>query len=1274
MLPTFSTPAANLDCIDLSGLSDAESDLFTSLQGIVNRAQPRIACVAGGDGEGKTTWLDLHNLPYTTINGYTAIQKYKTNVAGLVVVDTNLMHTLNLATTISGVSNQLICTPALLSTLTNSPYSFPVIEDLRGRFADKYQVYGYLYTNYWPQCTHRMVAGLYTNLHGELRDYLVALKCATLWLDPATTADKNLLARFVSVMPPMNGIYTGWWPNEGSGLNWIAGYGIPVLASDYFRNGSVFSGVAHALSIPEVPPPPPLQNKVYVSLIISDGDNIQYMQHVMKMDWNLAARGTFPIGWTITPLASEMDPAMLSHYLSTATPNDCLISGPSGAGYTHMQNWGAANLAAFTKTSRSYLERSGLRVITIWEQVNTGIARSFATNCPSLWGLTDQSGGTYTSVNQGLRTLGLTVAYSSDTNAIYSGITNAAAGWNGTAPMFLAAQANVWDVGPNQLRGIAGLLDTNKYVVVRPDHLFLLYNSVYGYPCAVTKRPSSLTQNAATLQGFVLPNAGSAAAWAEWGTSPAYGNRSSVTNVSGTALVPVRLRATGLSQRTAYHYRVVSSNAMGLAFGADQTFTTGNRVKAWGDGGLGQTAVPGGLTNSVALGCGVSHALAVKSDGSVVAWGNNSAGQTNVPAGLANVVSVAGGMLHSVALKADGNVVAWGDNTSGQTNVPAGLTNVIEIAAGNYHNLALKADGTVVAWGGNSSGQTNVPAGLTNVVGVAAGFNHSVALKLDGSVVAWGNNTSGQTNVPAGLSHVVAVAAGQSHTLALKADGFAATNLSPAVRWVADSLPGADGSQVTNWYDSIASRPASQATSTYRPRLYSNAMNGHKVVRFIGSSSQYLTVQATNSPMSAAGSFVLAVVLKTSTAGNSSSLFYLNTGILGCEQANVVADWALCLNNTQLGAGLGAGAGGCGSDLSLYGGTVADGLPHIALYARNGDTISLYLDGVIVATQSGLCPGARGNYAFQIGAMTSTSYYFTGDIAEIQVFDRGLSSREISSVNEMLAASYGIGGLARTVVAWGYNGSGQTNGPASLTNLAAVASGSLFNLALRGNSTVAGWGNNASGQTNLVSGLTNVAAIACGSAFGLALGNQTPWITNLIVSGYASHDLALALPGGDPDGYPLTFSLVSMPGTGALYQSAGGNRGSLISAAGTVVTDAGEQLVFAPVAGETGSPYATFSFTASNAFYSAGAAQVRVNIGLPGAPQLSGPAVVALDSGVQRLAFAGNSNATYSLWASTNLLDWTRLGMASETAPGQYEYLDSAAAGQPQRFYRATAP
>src|ERR1700722_3078244 len=244
MLPTFSRPAPVLDSIDTSSSSNPEIDLFASLQGIVNRTQPQIITVTSGDGEGKFTWVVIHNFNYNLTNGYNCILKYKSYVTGLVVTDPSQPDTLNLATTMAGVNNELICDPSLLSTLTNAPYNLSITDDLRGRFSNRYQVYGYLYTNYWPLCTYRIISGMETNLDGNLRDYLVAVKSATVWLDPGTSKDATQLGLFVGNMTPVNGVYMGWWPSEGNGLTWIASYGIPVIASDFYRNGSVFGGVS----------------------------------------------------------------------------------------------------------------------------------------------------------------------------------------------------------------------------------------------------------------------------------------------------------------------------------------------------------------------------------------------------------------------------------------------------------------------------------------------------------------------------------------------------------------------------------------------------------------------------------------------------------------------------------------------------------------------------------------------------------------------------------------------------------------------------------------------------------------------------------------------------------------------------------------------------------------------------------------------------------------------------------------------------------------------
>jgi alpha-tubulin suppressor-like RCC1 family protein len=218
-------------------------------------------------------------------------------------------------------------------------------------------------------------------------------------------------------------------------------------------------------------------------------------------------------------------------------------------------------------------------------------------------------------------------------------------------------------------------------------------------------------------------------------------------------------------------------SALFILFGT--TTARGELVAAWGANTYGQTQLPEGLDQVVAVSAGLGHNLALKADGKVVAWGDYPSSLINIPpANLPFVTAIAAGANHSLALTTSGTVIAWGDDTYNQTEVPFGLTNVIAIAAGYSDSVALKADGTVRVWGVTSPGEypnpyiaTNIPPGLSNVVAIACGESHILALTADGFVIVWGRNNEGETNVPPGLSNVVSIGAGATSSFAITADG-----------------------------------------------------------------------------------------------------------------------------------------------------------------------------------------------------------------------------------------------------------------------------------------------------------------------------------------------------------------------------------------------------------------------------------------------------------------------------------------------------------------------
>lgn len=259
-----------------------------------------------------------------------------------------------------------------------------------------------------------------------------------------------------------------------------------------------------------------------------------------------------------------------------------------------------------------------------------------------------------------------------------------------------------------------------------------------------------------------------------------------------------------------------------------------------------------------------------------------------------------------------------------------------------------------------------------------------------------------------------------------------------------------------------------------------------------------------------------------------------------------------------------------------------------------------------------------------------------------------------------------------TVIAWGNNDYSQTNVPAGLSNVIAVAAGWQHSLALKTDGTLVAWGNSRY-VTNVPTGLTNVAAISSGDYHSLAVTpvNLAPRAFSKSATGAMNKDLIISLAGWDPNGDPVSFRITSPPTNGDLYQYTGSGRGDLITSPNTPASDP-FRVVFSPSPDSFGAPYTTVSFVASDGQYDSSPGLVTVTI----LPPPSIQAVGFAQSGNQGFAvsFGGLSNATYGVQASTNLVNWSRLGTASQPSPGQFMFLDAGATNWPWRFYRVTSP
>ncbi len=171
---------------------------------------------------------------------------------------------------------------------------------------------------------------------------------------------------------------------------------------------------------------------------------------------------------------------MLHYYQSTQTPNDLLVAGPSGAGYTYPGDLPSAALSAFAKRTGQYMTRAGLNVIDALNLNASGtnrsltpsVGREYARYVRPLGVLCNWQG-----VSSSLQRLaGLPVMSQAFISTVEQGLYTAqliSKSWTGHHPLFAAILVDAWNMTPTQVNTLVSSLGT-QFEIVRGDVFFNL--------------------------------------------------------------------------------------------------------------------------------------------------------------------------------------------------------------------------------------------------------------------------------------------------------------------------------------------------------------------------------------------------------------------------------------------------------------------------------------------------------------------------------------------------------------------------------------------------------------------------------------------------------------------------------------------------------------------------------------------------------------------------------------------------------------------------------
>jgi fructan beta-fructosidase len=235
----------------------------------------------------------------------------------------------------------------------------------------------------------------------------------------------------------------------------------------------------------------------------------------------------------------------------------------------------------------------------------------------------------------------------------------------------------------------------------------------------------------------------------------------------------------------------------------------------------------------------------------------------------------------------------------------------------------------------------------------------------------------------------------------------------PVAWFKADALTSlANGASVAIWPDSSGCGfTAIQTTFSQRPTYVTDALNGLPVVHFNGANNQVL---AFNRPVQ--DDFTVFCVFRSTQGSGSGNQFYNGAGLVSGEVIGVTNDFGTCLSaNGQVCVGVG------NPDTSLNSMPgFNDGNPHLITMIRreNSGELDLYVDGNLIGRTFGSTNPLNAPSKLTLGAQQTLNNFFSGDIAEVKIYNAALSDADRLTQEASLARKWGVNDAVAGLLAY----------------------------------------------------------------------------------------------------------------------------------------------------------------------------------------------------------------------------------------------------------------
>lgn len=356
-----------IQLLNFDQMNDSERALTLSAQGILNRMGGKVYVEAD-------SYLELLSAceERTKTDIWELLEKNATSFLGFVSYDLNCDDVgINMAATISaafdvlGVPTQVEDRVAALGIKK----LFDLSEIMGSKIERQKIVFDYCkpYLNK-NGLIHQVVKS--GNFHIRLRDFSIAKRWACIYT--GEDEEDRAFLKYILQWCEKNIPVYGWNDNEIAFIKDISQYGDYAVPTDWSLNHSYLKGTKEDLrqTCERVPVAP---NKHYVAIIVSDGDNVQWLERNFFTEhlFGQRIRGEmqYKMSWTFAPSLKELNGAAAKRIYESAN-KDYFICGVSGIGYANIMSCPDEYLGDFCRISAQAMKKSDLNIICLLDNIS----------------------------------------------------------------------------------------------------------------------------------------------------------------------------------------------------------------------------------------------------------------------------------------------------------------------------------------------------------------------------------------------------------------------------------------------------------------------------------------------------------------------------------------------------------------------------------------------------------------------------------------------------------------------------------------------------------------------------------------------------------------------------------------------------------------------------------------------------------------------------------------------------------------------------------------